>query len=162
MLPKGKIMFVNLLFYQCLVFCPFWSFYHHQWVWSTISFFADAFFLPPQYSLYLYISSISLPQSVGRFVKIVLKISLFYIYRRHSNRKPERSWNKQIIAVFIQLKATYSDYEFDFGSISNAAQLCETFWNFNEKENSVSLKKFHKDAMQPGSQKLHLMVMTPL
>lgn len=99
MLPKGKIMVVNLLFDQCLVFCPFWSFYHHQWVWLTISFFAVAVFLPPQYSSYLYISSISLSQSVGRFIKIVLKISLFYIYRRHSNRKPERSWNKHNIMV---------------------------------------------------------------
>ena len=34
---------------------------------------------------------------MGRFVKIVLKISLFYIYRRHSNRKPERSWNNTIL-----------------------------------------------------------------
>ena len=44
----------------------------------------------------------------------------------------------------IQFKATYSDYEFDFGSISNAAQLCETSWNFNEKENSVHWRSFTK------------------
>ena len=90
MLPKRKIMSCFLLI---LIFLSL--------PMSLVNYFflCRCIFLPPQYSLYLYISSISLPQSVGRFVKIVLKISLFYIYRRHSNRKPERSWNIQNIMV---------------------------------------------------------------
>ena len=36
---------------------------------------------------------------LDRFVKIILTIFLFYIYHRHSNRKPERSWNKHNIMV---------------------------------------------------------------
>ena len=154
MLPKRKIMSCFLLI---LIFLsPPMSLVNYFYLCRRI-------FLPPQYSLYLYISSISLPQSVGRFVKIVLKISLFYIYRRHSNRKPERSWNIQNIMVksnsrpHIQIMSLTLE-----ASQMQRSNLCETSWNFNEKENSVSLKKFHKDAMQPGSQKLHLMVMTPL